>query len=153
MEQDQKIFFVASDHAGFELKNQIRDYLKSLQLTVIDLGSFSNETSSYVDYGQKLGQKITEDPEKFVGFAVCGTGIGICCALNRFSEVRAARICSIEDSFLAKLHNNANVLCFGGRQQSILDVKKMIAEFLQTEFEGGRHEKRILQLKNIKENR
>lgn len=136
-------FYLSSDHGGFELKDQIKQYLEELNFEVIDLGSNSStESVSYSEYGKKLAKNVLENKESY-GIGVCGTGLGISYAVNRFKGIRGARITSVEDAELAKKHNNANILLFGGRQVTIEQAKKMIDKFLSTEYENGRHQERI----------
>lgn len=136
-------FALASDHGGFELKSQLVDYLNTKGYEVNDLGTNSEtESVSYSDYGHKLGTHI-ENNSEVIGIGICGTGLGISYALNRHKGIRAARVVSVEDAELAKLHNNANVLVFGGRQTNKDEAIAMIEKFIETEFEGGRHQTRI----------
>lgn len=141
-----KKIILASDHGGFELKEKMKEYVKSRGYEVIDLGT-NNETESvsYAEYGLKLGEAIAKD-DNALGIGVCGTGLGISYAINRIKGARGARLTSIEDAHLAKEHNNANALVFGGRQISFDQAKDMFDEFVNTEFEGGRHTIRIEQL-------
>lgn len=141
-----KKIVLASDHAGFELKDAMKKYVESKGYETIDLGPFNGEESvSYAEYGLKLGNKVAKD-KKLIGIGVCGTGLGISYAINRVKGARGARLTSIEDAHLAKQHNNANVLVFGGRQISPEQAEAMFDEFIATEFEGGRHQARIEQL-------
>lgn len=144
--KDKKIkFYVASDHGGYELKEDIKRYLNSINIEVVDLGTDNEESTSYAKYGKKLAENVLKDTNSY-GIGVCGTGLGISYAVNRFKGIRGARITSVEDAMLAKSHNNANILLFGGRQEKISKVKKMINTFIKTEYEGGRHQKRIDEL-------
>lgn len=137
-------FVLASDHGGYELKNEIKNYLLSKHFIVDDLGC-NGENVSYATYGNKLAKKVLKDKDA-VGIGVCGTGIGISIAVNRVKGIRGARITSVDDATLAKTHNNANVLLLGGRQQSIEEVIKMIDSFIANEFEGNRHVSRLEEL-------
>jgi ribose 5-phosphate isomerase B len=139
-------FILANDHGGYELKNEIKKYLLSKNFIVEDLGC-DGESVSYAEYGKKLAQQVIKE-ESSIGIGICGTGLGISFAVNRVKGIRGARITSIEDAQMAKIHNNANVLLFGGRQQNIEDVIKMIDEFIKNEFEAGRHIPRIEELDN-----
>ncbi|WP_373423265.1 ribose 5-phosphate isomerase B [Mycoplasma iguanae] len=141
-------FGFASDHAGFEYKEALKKYVENKGFEVVDLGPFNEESSSYAVYGQKLGQAL-KNKEVDLGIAVCGTGLGMSYALNRIHTVRAARVATVEDAHLAKLHNNANVLTLGQRTNTLENAKAMVDEFIKTEFEGGRHKERIDKLDQI----
>ncbi|VEU76474.1 RpiB/LacA/LacB family sugar-phosphate isomerase [Mycoplasmopsis columboralis] len=142
----KKVVAFASDHAGFKLKEELVQYIQSLGYETVDLGPDNDKESiSYATQGKELAEYVdSRQPDFAIG--VCGTGLGISYALNRHKHIRAARVTSVEDAKYAKLHNNANVLVFGGRQVSLEDAKKMVDEYIATEFEGGRHQKRIDQL-------
>lgn len=141
-----KKIYLSSDHAGFDLKDQIKKYLLENNFDVVDLGTNNNKDSvSYAKYGKILANNVLNDKGSY-GIGVCGTGLGISYSVNRFKGIRGARITSVEDAHLARLHNNANVLLFGGRQEKIEDVIKMINEFFSSKYEGGRHQSRIDEL-------
>ncbi|ATO31029.1 ribose-5-phosphate isomerase [Mycoplasmopsis bovirhinis] len=143
---NKKVIAFSSDHAAFALKEELKKYVESLGYQVIDLGPNTDANSvSYAEQGHKLANYMTKEKPDF-GIAMCGTGLGISYALNRHKSIRAARVVSVEDAHLAKQHNNANVLVFGGRQVSFEDAKKMVDEYIATEFEGGRHQVRIEQI-------
>ncbi|QJR44420.1 RpiB/LacA/LacB family sugar-phosphate isomerase [Mycoplasma miroungirhinis] len=138
-----QIIAFASDHAGFDLKDKLSKKLISEGYQIVDLGPDSGSTSvSYADYGFKLAHYLKENPDA-KGIGICGTGLGISYALNRFSFIRAARVSSVDDAKLAKLHNDANVLAFGGRQITLENAFEMFKKWESTEFEGGRHIQRI----------
>ncbi|TNK82271.1 ribose-5-phosphate isomerase [Mycoplasmopsis pullorum] len=142
---NKKVAF-ASDHAGFKLKQELENYLKNLGYEIVDLGPNTDSNSvSYTLQGNKLADYINQNNPEF-GIGICGTGLGISYALNRHKHIRAARITSVEDAHLAKQHNNANVLVFGGRQVTFEQAKDMVDEYLKTQFEGGRHIARIEEL-------
>ncbi|WP_027121198.1 RpiB/LacA/LacB family sugar-phosphate isomerase [Mycoplasma leonicaptivi] len=142
----KKVVAFSSDHAGFQLKDEIKKYIETLGYDVVDLGPDNDKNSvSYAEQGKKLAEYVDKNKPEF-GVAVCGTGLGISYALNRHKRIRAARVVSVEDAHLAKQHNNANVLVFGGRQLSLDEAKKIVDEYIKTEFEGGRHQLRIDQL-------
>lgn len=143
---DNKKIYLSSDHAGFKLKDSIKEYLLKNKFEIIDLGTTTEEKSvSYSEYGKKLAKAVLKDKDS-IGIGVCGTGLGISYAVNRFKGIRGARITNVEDAKLAKEHNNANILLFGGRQIDIKDAKKMIDVYLKTKYEGGRHDERIKEL-------
>ncbi|WP_406615963.1 ribose 5-phosphate isomerase B [Mycoplasmopsis hyopharyngis] len=142
---NKKIIF-GSDHGGVELKNSLIQYAKTKGFEVIDLGPENGLTPvSYAIQGHNVAKEVLKDKAN-LGIAICGTGLGISYALNRHKGIRAARCTSIEDAHLASLHNNANVLVFGGRQTSEEQAKKMFDEWVNTEYEGGRHQARIEQI-------
>ncbi|MGN1091588.1 MAG: ribose 5-phosphate isomerase B [Alphaproteobacteria bacterium] len=141
---------IASDHAGFPLKDQLADYLKEKGFDVLDLGTNNAETS--VDYpleAEKLVHTIKEEKAPR-GILVCGSGIGMCMAANRYPFIRAALVYEVNAAHLARQHNDANVLCLGARMTDFETAKKLVDEFLNTPFEGGRHERRILELGGMK---
>ncbi len=136
---------IASDHAGFDLKLLITKYLKE-KYQIIDLGCNDSTTSvDYPDFAQELAKKIINQEADF-GILICGSGIGISIAANRFKEVRAALCHNQETAQLSRQHNDANVLCLGARIVSEADALKIVEAFLNTKFEGGRHIKRVEKL-------
>ena len=146
--KDKKII-IASDHAGYALKDQICTYLKSLDYDVVDLGTDNADVS--VDYpikAQELAHALKKD--KAQGILICGTGIGMCMAINRYPFIRGALVYDKQTALMARLHNDANVLCLGGRTTSFDTAKKLVDIFLTTPFDGGRHEKRVLELGEMK---
>ncbi|MBZ4212869.1 RpiB/LacA/LacB family sugar-phosphate isomerase [Mycoplasma sp. U97] len=146
MSDKGKVVF-ASDHGGCLLKNEVLNYIKSLGYETVDLGPVDDSKSiSYAEQGHKLANYMTNNKDVAFGVGFCGTGLGISYALNRHKGIRAARITSTEDANLAKLHNNANVIVLGGRQVNIEEAKEMINEYINTEYEGGRHQNRIDQI-------
>lgn len=130
--------FIASDHAGFKLKQALLERFKNLQ----DLGVYDESPSDYPDSAQLIADNIKQNKEAF-GILVCGSGIGVAIAANRFPFLRAALCRSIEDATLARSHNNANVLVLGGRVTNINDAIAMCEVFFTTQFEGGRHKRRL----------
>jgi ribose 5-phosphate isomerase B len=133
--------YLASDHGGFSLKEYIYFFLKEKKLDVKDLGCKSLDPVDYPDYAKLLASKIKHNNS--YGIIICGTGIGISIAANRFSHVRAALCSSVEMASKSRKHNNANVLALGGRIITAELAKDIVLEFLNTEFEKGRHLLRI----------
>lgn len=132
--------FLASDHAGFELKNELKEAIKGLGYEVVDLGTNDKNSVDYPDYAHLLASKL--EPNCY-GVLVCGTGIGISIAANRHENVRCA-LC--HDEFTARLareHNDANVIAFGARVIGAGVAISAVEAFLKTEFVGGRHERRV----------
>ena len=134
--------FLSSDHGGFELKEKVKSFLIDNNFEYEDLGCSSLEPVDYPDYAKLLSKKI-KDENNSKGILFCGTGIGISMAANRFSHIRAALCTSVEMASKSRKHNDANVLALGGR---ILEDKlalEIVKEFLQTDFEAGRHTLRV----------
>ena len=132
--------FLASDHAGFELKNELKEAIKGLGYEVVDLGTNDKNSVDYPDYAHLLASKL--EPNCY-GVLVCGTGIGVSIAANRHENVRCA-LC--HDEFTARLareHNDANVIAFGARVIGAGVAISAAEAFLKTEFAGGRHERRV----------
>ena len=137
-----KKIFLSSDHAGFELKEKVKSFLIDNNFEYEDLGCSSLEPVDYPDFAKLLSQKI-KDKNNSKGILFCGTGIGISMAANRFSHIRAALCTNVEMASKSRKHNDANVLALGGR---ILEEKlamEIVKEFLQTDFEAGRHSLRV----------
>ncbi len=140
------MIILASDHAGYLLKEEVKKFLNKENIIAIDVGSYSREQlDDYPDFAKAANQKVTEDPRN-VGIYICGTGIGMCMAANRNPKIRAAVCESIKYASLARMHNDANVLCLAGRFMKSRKAIKIIKTFLTTDFEGGRHARRIKKL-------
>tara|TARA_B100000963_G_scaffold361877_2_gene400510 strand:- start:1052 stop:2776 length:1725 start_codon:yes stop_codon:yes gene_type:complete len=138
---------ITSDHAGYDLKEKLKCDLKDIGYEVIDLGTDSNESVDYPDYGKALAKKILEGKAN-KGIALCGTGIGISISANRFEGVRAA-LCKDKDMAVqARKHNDANIIALGARHTSYDVASQCISAFLQTDFEGDRHIARVKKIDN-----
>ena len=136
---------IASDHAGFELKRSLAEGLSQIGYDVLDLGTDGPDSVDYPEFGQALARAI-QDGRADRGVLICGTGIGIAMAANRFSGVRAA-VCHDETSArLAREHNDANVLALGARLLGEEVAKDCLRTFLTTDFAGGRHARRVLKI-------
>jgi len=133
---------LASDHAGYELKEHIRLYLDKKDIPYIDFGTYSTESINYAEFGHKLA-KAVENEEVQTGIAVCGSGNGINMTLNKHATIRSALCWNEEIARLAKAHNNANILALPGRFIAPEEAEKIVDIFLNTSFEGGRHQTRI----------
>lgn len=136
---------IGADHGGFQAKEALISYLQSKGFDVKDLGTNSEASVDYPDFAQKVCQEILY-AQADLGVLICGTGIGISIAANRFKGIRAALLYSDDVARLAKLHNNANIAVFGGRTMSVQEMKQRLDIFLNTEFEGGRHIRRLEKL-------
>ncbi len=131
---------IASDHAGYNLKEAIKKRFGDIEW--LDLGTNSTDSVDYPDFGQAVGRAITQG-EVQRGIVVCGSGIGISIAANRFPAVRAALCTSSEMAALSRQHNDANVLALGERLTEQGTAFDIVDTFLNTEFEGGRHQRRV----------
>ena len=138
----QDVIAVASDHAGFEVKDEVIKLLAEQGHEVIDLGVNGPESVDYPDFADAMAATMS-DGRASRGILVCGTGIGISIAANRHRHIRAARCCDATDARLARLHNDANVLVLGSRTSGWETARDCVLAFLNTEFEGGRHQRRI----------
>lgn len=133
---------IASDHAGFRLKNVIFDKLTEFGLTVYDFGTNSEDSTDYPDYAHRVTRSLSEG-ESAMGILLCGTGNGICMTANKWQGIRAALCWNVEVAELSRLHNDANVLCLPARFLTEDQALDIVMKFLDTEFEGGRHLRRV----------
>lgn len=133
---------IGADHAGYVLKEQIKEYLKSKDIDFKDVGTFKIESCDYPEFAYKVGQAVA-NCEADLGILICGTGIGMSITANKIKGIRAALVHDEQTAKLSRQHNNANVLCMGGRILSEDLAKKIVDVWLNTSFEGGRHEKRL----------
>ena len=137
-----KKIFAGSDHAGFELRARIVAHLRALGFDVEDLGTPSGESTDYPDWAAAVGRAV-RDQAGSVGVLVCGTGLGVCMAANKIHGVRAADVWSVEAARLSRAHNDANVLCVGSRLVPEATAFAIVDAWLDTDFEGGRHARRV----------
>lgn len=133
---------IASDHGGFEMKNALMQYFNNKDINISDLGTHSADSVDYPDYAHKMAEYIIAKKAD-LGILICGTGVGISIAANRHKGIRAALLYNEFVAKMAKAHNNANIIVFGGRTMQIDDVIKYCDIFLNTTFEGHRHQNRI----------
>lgn len=138
---------IGSDHAGFELKTQISAALRNLAINIIDHGTDSRESCDYPLIAQSLCKAVEAD--KSSGILICGTGVGMSIAANRFREIRAALCATEVQARLSRRHNNANVLCLGARIIGSELALAIVLAFLESSFEGGRHERRINEINQL----
>ena len=144
----KETIFLASDHAGCEMKAAVFAHLDAAGYQIVDLGPDQGESVDYPDYGVKLAMALKDDTAAR-GIAICGSGIGISIALNRFSWVRAALASTAEAASLSRQHNDANVLALGERLIDRSIALTCLETFLNTAFEGGRHQRRVDKLTTI----
>ena len=142
------IISAGADHGGFELKDKLVAMLRKEGYEVIDNGTNSPDSVDYPDFAQAVARDILEKRADF-GLLVCGSGIGISIAANRFKGIRAALVTNEDYARLSRQHNNANIIALGGRFTSYEDAEKWLKIFLSTPFEGGRHERRIEKIDSI----
>ena len=133
---------IASDHAGYKLKEDIKNYLIDKQMSVFDVGPYNNNSVDYPDYAKKLGNRI-KLKKSDVGILVCGSGTGMAISANKIKAIRAAVCYNMKSTRLSRQHNNANIIALGARLTKKKLSLKLVEEFLRTKFEGGRHLKRI----------
>lgn len=140
--------FIGTDHAGFNIKNEVIKMLENLDCKVVDLGCKSNDRVDYPDFGHKVAKAVLENKGSF-GVVICGTGIGISVSANKHKGIRAALCHNAYTASMARAHNNANILAFGERVVGIGVIESMLEAFLKTPFEGGRHENRVKKIEEI----
>ena len=133
---------IASDHAGFNLKETIKSYLINKNLSIIDLGPNEKKSVDYPDYAKKIGNRI-KSKKSDIGILVCGSGTGMAISANKIKSIRAAVCYNAKSTRLSRQHNNANIIALGARLTKKSLSLKLVELFLKTKFEGGRHLKRI----------
>ena len=133
---------ISSDHAGYEIKEFIKEQIIKSKISIIDLGPFLKKSVDYPDYAKKVSNRVSKRKSD-VGILVCGSGTGMAISANKTKGIRAAVGYNIKSTQLSRQHNNANVLCLGSRLTKKKDIKKIIKIFLNTKFEGGRHKRRV----------
>lgn len=136
------IIALASDHGGLKLKNAVKAHLNEKDYKIVDLGTNFEESVDYPVYGKACADAVASGKAD-LGMVFCGTGIGISIAANKVKGIRCALCTSVEMAELAKQHNNANILALGGRTTDVELAIKITDAWLETEFEGGRHQRRI----------
>jgi ribose 5-phosphate isomerase B len=145
--QGKKII-IASDHAGYQMKEYLDKALKDQGYIVIDIGPYDDKSVDYPDYAYRLAQGIY-NREADIGILICGTGIGMSIAVNRYNHIRGALAFTPDMARLARQHNNANVLVLSARTTSLETALSATNAFLSTAFEGGRHEARVQKLERM----
>ena len=137
-----KKIFISSDHAGYNLKEQIKKYLLTKNIICFDLGPSSKKKVDYPIYAHKLAKKV-KISKKNVGILVCGSGTGMSITANKHKNIRAAQCFSLKSTKLSRLHNDANIITLGSRLLSKKNALTFINVFLKTKFDGGRHLRRV----------
>jgi ribose 5-phosphate isomerase B len=133
---------IASDHAGYELKEKIKDYLINKSISVIDLGPYSEDSVDYPDYAKKVAKRLILRKSD-AGILICGSGTGMAITANKFKGIRAAQCYNKASTVLSRQHNNSNIICLGSRMLKYKEAFKYVMYFLNTKFESGRHQKRV----------
>ena len=133
---------ISSDHAGFEIKELIKEFIINSKISITDLGPFINKSVDYPDYAKKVSQRVSKKKSE-IGILGCGSGTGLAISANKTKGIRAVVGYSLKSTQLSRQHNNANILCLGSRLTKKKDIKKIVSIFLKTKFEGGRHKRRI----------
>ena len=133
---------LACDHGGFELKEELKAFLKLLGVEPIDMGTFNEDSVDYPDFGVLVAEKVSQG-ELEKGILICGTGIGMSMVANKFPRIRAALVNDLYSSRCSREHNDANILIIGGRIVGKELAKEIVRVWLETPFAGGRHKKRL----------
>ena len=139
---------IGSDHAGFSLKEDVKVFLSDMEYIVTDVGTESIESVDYPDFGIKVAERVSAG-EFNRGILVCGSGVGMAIVANKFPLIRAVLCLDAETARLSRLHNDSNILVLAGRRTDTDTAKLIVQIWLNTEFEGGRHERRINKIKDI----
>ena len=139
---------IENDHSAVDMKNEIKAYLEGQGYEVINYGTDTNASCDYPEYGKKVAQAVVNG-EVDRGIAICGTGVGIGLACNKVKGIRACTCSEPYSAEYSRRHNNANIITFGARVIGIETAKQIVDVFMKTEFEGGRHERRVAQLMDI----
>lgn len=143
-----KKFAIASDHAGYELKEFLKQSLDADGVDLVDLGPQNSDSVDYPDFGIKLAKAVSED-ENMNGIVICGTGIGMSIVVNRFPGIRGTLCSDVYTAKLCREHNDSNILILGGRVVGKGLALEIVKTWLSTPFEGGRHQKRLDKIKDI----
>ena len=136
------VIYLGSDHAGFAAKEKLKSWLLSQGLEVIDVGTSTESSCHYPDYAKAVANKVLENKNSR-GILLCGSGFGVDMVANRFVGIRGARCLSEEDARLCRAHNDSNVLCLAARLTNSATIEKITNAWLNSPFEGGRHQLRI----------
>lgn len=141
---------IGCDHGGFELKEAVRAYLEEKGIAYEDFGAYSTDSVDYAPIAAKAAHAVA-DGTADRGILICSTGLGICMAANKVRGIRAATCTNVFCAEMTRRHNNANILCMGGKIVDTETALQMVEKFLTTEFEGGRHQRRIDQIAQIED--
>ena len=137
-----EVIYLASDHAGFPIKEKCRQKLAEMGFTTEDLGPTTEDRVDYPDFADKVCQQVKANPTH-QGLLICGSGQGMAMRANKYKEIRAALCWTKESAELSRQHNDANILCVGARLLEESNILEILETFFNTEFEGGRHQNRV----------
>ena len=141
---------LACDHGGFELKEELKAFLKTLGIEPVDMGTFNEDSVDYPDFGVRVAKKVSQG-ELEKGIPICGTGIGMSIVANKFPRIRAALANDLYSSRCSREHNDANILIIGGRIVGKELAKEIVKVWLETPFAGGRHKKRLEKIEALEQ--
>ena len=133
---------IASDHAGYKLKETIKNFLISKKISIIDLGTNTDTSVDYPDFAKKVSNRV-KFKRSDVGILICGSGTGMAISANKIKKIRAAVCYNLSSTRLSRQHNNANIIAIGSRLTPKKTALKLVSAFLVTKFEGGRHQRRV----------
>jgi ribose 5-phosphate isomerase B len=139
---------IASDHAGFPAKELTKKILKEMGHEPIDYGTHSEDSVDYADFAVQVAERVNNG-EHDQGILICGSGQGVCMTANKYPKVRAGLVYSKKSAELTRSHNNANILCLPGRELDESQIREILEVWFSTEFEGGRHERRINKIESL----
>ncbi|MEQ9265131.1 MAG: ribose 5-phosphate isomerase B [Balneolaceae bacterium] len=139
---------IASDHAGFPAKTITKKILEKLGHTPVDFGTHTEDSVDYPDFAVQVAEKV-DSGEYEQGIILCGSGQGVCMTANKYPKVRAALVYNEQVAEMTKLHNNANIICLPGRELDESQIEGIVTAWLNTEFEGGRHNRRVEKIESL----
>lgn len=142
---------IGSDHGGFKLKGEIIKHLKARQIEIVDFGTYNDDSCDYPDFGLKVAEQVAMKNFEF-GIVICGTGIGISISANKVPGIRAALCSDTFSAHASREHNNANILALGERVVGVGLALDIVDTFLNSEFQGGRHQRRVDKISDIENN-
>src|SRR5699024_4423619 len=143
---------IGSDHAGFETKKKIKELLEEMGHMPVDYGTHNSESVDYPDFAVQVAKRVSGG-EHEKGILICGSGQGMCMTANKFKNIRAALVYDDDSARLTRQHNDANILCLPGRKLGDDLLKEIIKIWLETDFEGGRHQRRVNKIHDLTENK
>lgn len=142
------IVSMGSDHGGRELREALKARLQNSGITIIDHGSFTKDSVDYPDYAALVAKDVINKKAEF-GILMCTTGIGVSISANKFHGIRAAVVCCDDAAEFSRRHNNANIICFGGKYQTPYLAERLTKIFINTPYDGGRHDQRLTKITEL----